>query len=235
MFNRLSIVVPYRYADAHRQDLHDWTLSYIRASFPGAEVILGEDKVDGPFSRAAAINDGARQSNRELLLITDGDLVYLSGNVVAGMQLLDAGAAWVIPYNRYRGLTREATAILLTRPPAGPWVIRADWTAGGNDGWSVGGVTLISRTAFESMSGFDKRFRGWGCEDWAFRYSAETLLGPLKRAEGTIWHLWHPSAMHQATASCPESVRANSSLLARYLAAKVNPDLMKKLVAEHAG
>ena len=42
------------------------------------------------------------------------------------------------------------------------------------------------------MNGFDENFVGWGGEDNAFKLACDQILGPVKRLDGPLFHLWHP-------------------------------------------
>jgi hypothetical protein len=124
---------------------------------------------------------------------------------------------------RFLGLTETGTRDYLSGRPAPECGVDLDY------GFSVGGVFVIRPDAWWQAGGMDERFTGWGSEDMAFRRAADTLLGPTRRHDGTIVHLWHaPSAR-----SGPD-VDVGWDLAARYAAAEDDPRAMRALIAEGA-
>jgi hypothetical protein len=75
----------------------------------------------------------------------------------------------------------------------------------------------------------DDRVVGYAFEDTIYRICADAILGPTVRHDGTLTHLWHPSAFDPTDAD----YIANAALAARYVEAEGNPDAVKRIVAEH--
>ena len=56
----------------------------------------------------------------------------------------------------------------------------------------TGKLNIMPRESYKKIGGLDERFSGWGGEDTAFAVAMNTLYGPYKRLDFSIYHLWHP-------------------------------------------
>jgi glycosyltransferase involved in cell wall biosynthesis len=207
---------PFRVANCQRVERH---LSDV---LPGCPIILADDG-RAPFSRACSINEGVKEAETEVVIISDADVIVHRGQLERAIDLANDGhPGLIIPFERYLYLTKgESRRIVSTsKLPFRPAV---EWTMGN----SVGPCVVVRRDSFLKIKGYDPRFRGWGFEDVAFNDTALTVLGPTHRIPGDLWHLWHPVDKTNNTEN--PHYQANLSLCQRYVAAKGDPGAMMAL------
>lgn len=227
----VSVVIPFRSEDPERNALYRWCLARWDALHPEAEIITThDDRIDGPFCRSRAVNRGAEFASGDVLVIADADIAVRHGQVAAGLERLDAGATWVLPYRRMVHLTGSWTLAVLA---ASPWfdlpdrvhaeAVRFQSTA------SVCGMVMIRRDDYRAIGGNDERFMSWGHEDVAFAMKADTLLGDVHRTDGDVVHLYHDLRADRKTDT---HARANRDLGRQYERAAGDPEAMTTLVRQ---
>ncbi|WP_159888301.1 galactosyltransferase-related protein [Paenibacillus puerhi] len=225
MYTQVSVLIPYMSDEGGLRDASfNWVCRFYEALFPGIQLCIGE-LADEPFSRSKAINTAARQAKRDIFVIADSDLIFAPWLLGKSMSLLDH-YGWVIPYNRIHRLSRSSTEVLLGQRPKWPPDIMPD-QAPENARRYTGGLTVLKRTAFEAVQGFDERFIGWGAEDDAFACSLDTLSGPRIRLDEALTHLWHPPG----SGSNPNYAN-NYALFLRYWEVRGNVGGTRRLIAE---
>ena len=225
----LSFLVPFRSSDPARVAAWRWVRRRLEAT--GAEVVVGSDAGE-PFSKAVALHDAFARSHGQLLVIGDADVAVHALQLTDAVRLVEAGAPWAYPYTRVVRLSPRASADLMSGDWLGHWdQANAEEVRDG----SPGGMLVIPREAWIATGGMDRRFRGWGGEDVAFRVALRTLWGLEVRVAGDLVHLWHPAQMAGGQrAWTPESRRRNAPLMKRYQRAAGSVPNMRALVAEAA-
>lgn len=140
-----------------------------------------------PYSRSWAFNAGARVARAPLLVFHDNDMLLPAD--YAGEALRIAAAGWEVQ-NLKRFIfympAQETQAICAGgRDPAGltPELVVQNLEGGGS--------VVITRSAFESIGGFNEAFVGWGGEDVEFWERAATRKS-WAYAHLPLVHLWHP-------------------------------------------
>lgn len=229
MFDDLSIVIPWRAGtDPWRLKSFDWILNRYKLLYPEAELILADDGSE-EFNRATFINAGATEASREFLLIADADTISFPEFVSGGLAKMKAGAPWVIPYGDQDYYNSDQASA--------EWILGRDTTENISPSqitWehklkSWSGQVLIRTEDFESVGGFDPRFKGWGYEDNAFVATCDTLLGKHLRVDyGWTIHIWHPAPT--ATTWEQPNIDMNRALFAKYDLANGNFDEMQRLI-----
>lgn len=208
---RVWTIVPWRDSgDESRQRSHDYVTTYLMAqSFQPIDC----DTDDPDFSRAAAKNSVIHKQPAEpddVLMFHDADMVLPPENYDQMINLAHLEAGLVVGFSTYRALGIAATRSVLAHR-IGPF--RAT-TRHVLESFSLGGVVAVQRSVFESVGGYDERFQGWGCEDFAFSIACQVVTGvPARRVSGPGVHLWHPHASPSTHAS---QHAFNGRLLAAY-------------------
>ena len=254
----LSILIPFRCLDKTNQRVKnfEWLKQYWAAQLPGAQIVVGDDEdVDKPFSKSVAVNNAASKAKGDIFVIVDAD-GYIDTNAVlhCAKEIRKARKLgkklWFVPYRQFYRLTHEASAELLASDPADPLLFPCppkgssmssdtDPTMGH---WYGAMIQIMSREAFETVGGWDPRFRGWGGEDHAAMRAMDTLYAPHKTLPGQVLHVWHPMLGPEGEVKSvhwknrmwegQDAPQINNKLSWRYYHASNKPEVMKKLVAE---
>jgi hypothetical protein len=194
----ISFLVPFYGDDPVRLRLLREVTRELRQWFPDDEVLVGGP---GEPSRAVTRNWLAQESSGDILAFVDADTIIPPTQVRAAAKwITDGEVQWVLPYQSYYSLTEAGTAAFLHGDPSP----ETDYVFPSPEAPepSVGGVIMMTRSAFATVNGYDERFIGWGEEDRAFAMALSVLVGLERRISGLVYHLWHPA---------PESVRFHQS------------------------
>ena len=179
----------------------DFTLAIVEQDSEPCNRALLEDLADvyvfdpygGPFSRARAINAGARLAEKNIGIL-DSDLLPGFDFVEHGLEYL-AMTGVVLPFTYVHYLTEttsggiQADAAaqypdLLRNPALWPPSIKVSHE-------SVGGALWIARDIFDAVGGYDEHFVGWGVEDNDF-FNRLVQVAQVVRLNKHMFHLWHP-------------------------------------------
>jgi hypothetical protein len=194
---RVVILVPWRTDHDHRERLWRLARSRWEALFPDWPIYEGASP-DGPWNRAAAVNDAARQAGAwDVGLVIDADVMLSRSQVVAAVERAASTGKVTWAHRGWAELTRAATEGLLSDPPPdwpeldfAPSAIKKQTAIS----WSC--CMAVPRKVWDALGGMDERFRGWGGEDTAFAAAVQGLHG-WERIEGIVWNLWHDPSGRQ--------------------------------------
>lgn len=224
---RVAVVFAWRPGCPHRERSFRWVQERLAAEYPEWEQVVGESP-DGPFSRTAAMLDGAAQTDADVLVFHDAD-VWLDGDLRRSAEAA-ALHGWAIPHFYLHRLSETSTTKFMDGHPLaglelGPAGTQDELPYRGNP---AGTLVVVRRGAFESAPP-DPRFVGWGQEDSAWALALNMLVGPPWREDTTdLVHLWHPT---QDRKSRHVGSDENLALLRRYRAAG-EPAEMRALLDE---
>lgn len=234
----VEVLIPFRPgSDPHHRtgeptDYRSGLLGWCRLRWErlGFKVSVGDSPID-PFTRGHALNELAAASDAEVLILADADTV-VTADLASFAQSADFDGRWYIGYGRgrYWSLSPHATKLLLEADPGCELrKPRPDEVIAVTDG-AVSGCLILSHKAFDRVSGFDRRFQGWGSEDFAFLAAMDTLWGLHTRLDSDAIHLWHPHLEVQRFEQ--PHFPANEALCQRYLSLLGQREAMRALVAE---
>lgn len=203
-------------------------LRYVEAwwarNFAELPVVLGDS--GEPWSKGAAVAAALELAGPEAdpLIIADADSFTLDPDHIGeALAHIAAGHPWVVPHRQvYRLRDRETERLhgdYVTKPRLGH-TARPCY-----EGPAGGGITVVTRAAFELVGGIDPRFLGWGGEDVAFGWALATLAGDPVRLEGRLVHLWHPHPAPNLRGSAD-----SEALVAVYRSARGVPRRMRDVV-----
>lgn len=183
----VAIVVPWRYSP-DRADIWSFVAQHLATRYPTIPVIQSPC-ADGPFNRAECLVNGARQSDAQIIVAYDADVV-LNASLDAAIDRVRASRGWAVPHWHMYRLTPEATVQALLGGSLGPNMAveqkpyKQPPTAA---------VVVMDRRLLLSVPP-DVRFRGWGQEDEAWGAALKLLHGPHWQGASDLFHLWHPPA-----------------------------------------
>lgn len=222
---RVACAVPWRPGQPDRERHHAIVKAHLRSILPDAHHV-DVDTGHEAFCLAGCRNQGVRAAEEaacDVVVLCDADTLPEKEPLLEAVEGAADGRLH-LPYRLFKGFSPKGTAAFLSGTPAHQCEVELQTE------WSTGGIMVIQPDAWWRMGGSDERFRGWGFEDTAARVAADALLGPTVRHDGTIYHLWHPTARNPAS----PLFKANEALMRRYAEAEGNPDAVRAIVAEFA-
>lgn len=221
----VAVLMPVGITDEWRDRARVYVSDWYAKHFPDAELVVGE--CAGEWSKGEAIANAAERagSGAQAFVLADADSFTRSPEELrAALDRVAAGAPWATPHTHVYRLRDTETRRIEDDPRLPP---RLGYTARPVYVGPVGGgITVVSREAFDTVRGIDRRFLGWGGEDHAFGWALETLTGPGARIGGRLVHLWHP---HPAPDLRPPA--ESQQLLELYRSARGMPRRMAAVVA----
>lgn len=219
----VSVLVPFGSSCEWRIRAWGWVRDRYRRLHPDWEVVVGG--CDDEWSKGGAVEAAYQRANGDALVLADADSFIDAAVLVESVELL-ADHQWVVPHTRVRRLTRKATrAVLDGAKPHPHQLARSAYV-----GVVGGGITVLRRSAYETVGGIDPRFEGWGGEDISFGWALETLVGEPRRLDGDLYHLWHPHAAPRR-----RGTPASEALAGAYRDARGDLAAMGALVAREEG
>lgn len=255
----ITVIIPFRKSEKFPRQKQNfkWIKKYIKCHLPWAQVVVGKDRrFDLPFSKSAAINEGANRASGDVFVILDADgYISIDSILYCAKRIRHARERgkrlWYVPYRQFYRLTDRASQRVIKSQPCYPYRFPTpphpgdiqNSSGSGHGHWFGALVQILPREAFDACGGWDERFRGWGGEDHSAMRATDTLYWPHKTLPGQVLHLWHPMLGH--TAGMDNWVEwsdrlwdnqgtpgLNNHLATRYSRANGDVDRMQSLVDE---
>ncbi len=182
-FPSTVILVPFRPATDRHHWLWDMILPHLE-SF-GWPIYTGS--CDGPWRRAAAVNDAARKAGDwGTALIADCDTIPDHDGILRAVEWVRSTGGGCRPHDQRYMLSQQQTVTAVQRGVHALPVktLRAPWAGGGLD--------VVTRDAWDVVGGMDESYEGWGYEDSEFHVQM-VVKSRWDRLPGHAWHLWHPT------------------------------------------
>lgn len=232
----VSFLTTYRRSDEYRLANLEKVIDRTACDFPDWEIVVVEqdekstldshpllEKVTyihahnpGPFNKSWGMNLAYQQSNSEILVFGDADMIVLEADLSRAVDACAAELDVVRPYSSLIDMTPEETEHYMQygRLPGVPDKDRGFNRAHAGEALCIaGGIFVIRREYFTRVGGFDERFSGWGAEDDAMSLKLLGLSTKVAIARNVIaWHLWHPRDGRYAH----KGYETNSRLLQEY-------------------
>lgn len=217
----VTVVIPWHDADARRREILAWLEHRYAARHPDWQVVRGEMPNDGEWCKAEAIRDGLTRAAADTVVVADAD-IWCPG-IPDAVDAVVCGHAWARPHRLVHRLTDPETDRVLAgaEPTVGMATVEKPYRGTG------GGAFVVARRATLLDVPPDRRFRGWGAEDGAWRDALRTLAGMEWAGRAPAFHLHHPP---QRRSSRHRTSDANAALAREYIAARRRPTSMRELV-----
>lgn len=213
----VSVLVPYVRTDEYREAA--WR--YVQRQYDDYEVLTGT--CPGPFVKAVAVADALSKAHGDVLVVADADC--LCGGVGTAVDAVRGGEPWAIPHSKVLRLTKGATERAIRGARRKLACERLPY-----EGVPGGGIVVLPRATYESVP-LDRRFVGWGGEDFAWGRALLTIYGRPTRGTADLLHLWHPRAPREVSYRNAGS-EASEALRRRYIDATGDPARMTALLEE---
>lgn len=186
----LSVLIPWRTDNGHRQRLWD----YCRPLWEqyDIELCIGTDPLDDhPFSPARAFNNAAQQATGDAYVMYGADHIPDPWHLAWVAEQLTVNA-WCAVYANTGTYSPEDTEQILTGTNPGEFQYAQIVH-------HCVGILAIHPDAWHDTGGMDERFEAWGAEDYAYRTALHNLYGPTPEPTGTLPTLWHPPSPRTET------------------------------------
>ena len=191
---KVSVLVAFRDVDGSRTRLWDFVRERFERELPELELVVATDDGTDPFHKTVALNRAADRATGDVFMITDADtwldpeLIRSGANFVA-----ENPHRWSKPWTFKLKVNAQETEHILKLGEKWNGSVDARFGRPENrNSFSHAPPLIVSRQQFETVGGFDERFRGWGQEDVAFSMSLIRFYGAPKKFAGTTIHLFHP-------------------------------------------
>jgi hypothetical protein len=217
---RVIFAVPYRSDDGGRRDrIWDWVRNRLEELHSDWPIFVGEH-TDGEFNRSAAINTAARDGGDwDVMVISDADSFVDGDQLRRAVDLCHQHEQVTFAYDRFAYLNKRMSDLVLNGFTDNWWP-GVEWTMTN----TCSSMVCVPRKPWDESGGADEGFVGWGGEDIAISHMLQTFGNGMKRVNGEVWHLWHPTAAR----GHPD---AWSKRIDRYARASYDRTKMKRLIS----
>lgn len=201
MVRSVAVLIPWRSVSCPHRDAA-WARVEAQWLGYGWPLVVADDG-GAPFARGASVNLAATQIEADVYVVADADTLIVEDQVEEAIELAAATPGLVVAFDRYLYLRENGRIKFFMEN-------------------TVSSCVAVSRQTWETVGGFDARYRGWGYEDAAFEAACSTLAGPTRWVHGDVRHLWHPL----------ETTRpdANRAMVGDYVRATGDPVAMRALI-----
>lgn len=205
----VAVLVPRRADDGRRDEIWGWVSARWEREHPDWPLTEGHHEEDGPFNRAVAVNQAAREAGAwDVAVIADSDSFVGREQLDQAVDACARTGQMTLAFDRFAYLSRKMSDLVLAGY-TGDWTTGVEFSLQG----TCSSTVVVTRAVWDEAEGFDEGFVGWGGEDIAFSHKAQTFGGGLQRIPGFVWHLWHAPSPHPNVDSwlprCEQYARAS--------------------------
>lgn len=228
--NSVAILVPFRdrggdplRAANLERAVHHWTL------FPAPVIIVDDGRTGtAPFCRSAAYNRGAAQTDADILVYTESDMLIHYDQIDKAAALAAESLGLVVPFTERRELSAEDSHLVRALKKSPPKCVPHNCTA-----TNYGCINVVSRASLQAIGQWDEKFSGWGHDDCAMWIAFNIAAGPTRFVEGPAYHLHHQPPGDGPPAD-KAAIMANARRMEIYCNAKT-PEQIRHLTAGGRG
>lgn len=197
----------------------------------GVEPLIVSDGRHGDeqFCRSAAYNVAARETDADILVYSESDLIVPFGQILEGVQLAAAAPGLVVPFSRFMAMEPRDSEMVRQHviPAASAFAQQMR-----GDRQSIGAVNIVSRESIDAIGQWPEEFEGAWFDDDACEMAFRTCCGPTRFVEGPGYHLYHlPGAQGEhLTDADRAATAANQARFELYRQAET-PEHIRELTA----
>lgn len=200
---------------------HDRTFNYWIEY--GYNVVEADSDPDQPFLCGQARNNAIRKATTDIVIVADADTIpdKIGQIDIAVRMVADGEADVVYPYKLFLHIPEAAATMTDYKLAA---VQKHYWD-------SPGGIWVTTTAFLDAVGWFDERFvpGELSFDDTSFRFACETL-GRVARVDGTVWSFNHSADTNGRPLRDYSPANKNWPRFQLYVAARNQPELMRKLV-----
>jgi pyruvyltransferase len=213
---KISIVIPFKSSDKHRNSLLDFSINRYNNIIPQAEIVIGENEED-EWIKSKAVNSAVKLAKGEIIIIVDCDVIVRKSDL---MRLIcrASGERYSCLHGDKLDLSKEATMDILAAK-----IQIIDGNLDKSMKWGKG-IFCMKKELFVRCGGFNERFKGWGGEEIAFHKTLEIYYGKPLGVNGNLYHLWHEPQGSKEDYRNNEN-NSNRKLFEQYKTARTIKDL----------
>ena len=145
---------------------------------------------DAQFNRSRAYNRAVEQTDAEVLVFTESDIIISHEQIDRAVKLAADAPGMVIPFSWFMALSEEDSERV--RDHQIDPVDCEKHPVKGHRG-SIGAACVVSRDSYQVVGGFDEKFEGAWYDDDAMKIAFDVAAGPTRWVEGSAYHLYHLS------------------------------------------
>lgn len=228
---RVSLVIPFRDRgiDPLRQQNLVCVIKHWRGLGYQPLIVSDGRHGDEQFNRSAAYNRAVRESNADVFIFTESDMLVPYRQVMEATAMAYREPGLVIPFTEYLYVGAARSAAI--RAGVSPEHADAEWIM--NYGTSVGAVNIVSRETLELTGGYDENFEGSWYDDNAMAHAFRFLAGQTRWVKGVAFHLYHLPGWKgdHLTEEDRAATARNKERFERYKAAETN-EQVRALIME---
>lgn len=226
----VALVIPFR--DRGRDPLRaanlDAVLRWWKPS-PWPVLVVDDGRTgDEQFSRSASYNRGAEQTDADVIVYTESDMLLPFEQIEQAVALAAEKPGLVVGFDQYRYMSPADSEVI--RGDLEPEKFRPESTM--DNGRSIGAVNVVSRETLAMVGGYDERFAGGWYDDSSMFLAFEGIAGPTRWVQGPAYHLYHLPTFkgdHRTAEDIAQTAR-NKARYRLYQQAKGNPEALRELV-----
>lgn len=213
-----QLVIPWRDRglDPYRAQNLQRVLEHWEAS-PWSPMVVDDGLgSDEPFNRSAAYNRAAAQTDADVLVFSEGDLLVPYNQISQGIELATADLGMVVPFSRFMEIDSDYSVLVRSRrlePEKAP----AKQIRG--DRQSIGAVNILSRATYDAIGSYPEKLTSNWYDDDLVNHAFEICTQKTRFIDGPAFHLYHASGSRPGairTAEDDERMQINRRLWERY-------------------
>jgi hypothetical protein len=186
-----TVCIPFR--DRGRDPLRAKNLECALKSWDGLDVVVVDDGRTGDeqFNRCAAYNRAAQQTDADVLVYAESDMLISHSQIREAVRLAAGAPGVVVPYTKYCYLSEADSQKV--RDGADPAGMTPELTIPNEHrNWPrTGPINVMSRATLAAIGCWDEKFEGCWWDDRAMRRAFDIAAGPTRFVNGPAFHLYH--------------------------------------------
>lgn len=183
-----AVIIGFR--DRGTDPMRQANLDRVLQHWDGWDVLVVDDGLTGTaqFNRHAAYNRGAAQTDADVLVYAESDMLIDHQQIGHGITAATTQPGLVVPFTERHELG-PAESRWVRANAVDPATCRAQVIK--PKPRRIGAINIISRTTLNMVGCWDEQFCGNWWDDRSMHRAFDLCAGPTRWIDGPAWHLWH--------------------------------------------